>query len=198
MKTHPKRKVDPTSCYVFGLLCLLALLATCSTGCAAGRGLLYDRLPEILDPGGGKPDPADPADPVSRPWAAETEAMFRDMRWTKGNRAGAQVTRTLHSVTVKNQNSVDYRADSLEGWPSKTSSQGKVTHGEWSLAVYRNGRWEGGMADHTRADQRNRSMNNVRNGYTNIAFPKAGERVRFFITSYNGREATNFIEAVWP
>lgn len=119
------------------------------------------------------------------------EAFFRDLTWLRTDTTGpeARVTKRLAFTSISPAG-IRFEADSLADW-------GKAELvGVMCIAVERGGRWEGGKFDHVRANTRDRDFNNVC-GYINVC-PRSGEPVRFWLLSYDGREASNVIEATWP
>jgi hypothetical protein len=202
MKTHPKRKIDQTSCYVFGLLCLLALLATCSTGCASVRGLLYDRLPEILDPGGGKPDkPAPP--PVSGEFPA-------GVQWLHTNVSGWPQTATISDVRFSGS-SISFPFDRARDWPGRTGmgTSANVMGNVWIIFEYE-GRWYAATWEWLRPGQTSKSKSAVsgekikRSPIPKSWRPAKGQRVGIMVSTHARaktgpiKERSNVAWTEWP
>jgi hypothetical protein len=122
---------------------------------------------------------------------AGDEQFFRELKWLRTDTWGpnARVTKRMDLVSIS-RNGMRYKADDLSDWKAAELV------GVMCIAVNRGGRWEGGKFDHVRADTRDRDFKNVC-GYINVC-PKSGEVVRFWLISYDGKQASNYVEARWP
>ena len=132
---------------------------------------------------------AEPLYPTNTP--TSEEAFFRDLTWLRSDTTGpeAKVTKQLALKSISPAG-IRFEADSLADWGNAELV------GVMCIAVQRSGRWEGGKFDHVRADTTSRDFNNVC-GYINVC-PRSGEPVRFWLLSYDGRQASNVIDVNWP
>ena len=134
------------------------------------------------------PDVPGPTNAVPVP---EDEVFFRDLKWLRTDTTGpeARVTKKLEFTSISPAG-IRFEADSLADWGNSELV------GVMCIAVNRGGVWEGGKFDHVRAETRDRDFKNVC-GYIGVC-PRSGEPVRFWLLSYDGRQASNFIEVLWP
>ena len=125
---------------------------------------------------------------------AEDEAFFRDLNWLRNDPSGrdAKVTRDLQLRNLSASQVVVDLPD-ISGWPD--GPWGADTKAIMCAAVERDGAWYGGKFEHVRPGQGERGLGNI-GGYLKIS-PKRGEPVRFWLLSYDGRQATNVVEDVW-
>lgn len=119
------------------------------------------------------------------------EAFFRDLKWLRTDTTGpeAKVTKRLEFDSIAPAG-IRFQADNLTDWANS------VLVGVICIAVKRGDGWEGGKFDHVRADTTYKDFKNVC-GYIGVC-PRSGEPVRFWLLSYDGRQASNFIEVNWP
>ena len=121
------------------------------------------------------------------------EEFFQSLDWLRSDPAGAnaKVTKTLHEVNIVSESRMTMRADDLSDWPAQGDA-----HGVICMAIFTGDGWEGGKFDHVRADTRERDFKNV-GDYLKLK-PVSGEPVRLWLLSYDGRQATNVVEGIWP
>jgi hypothetical protein len=163
------------------LLTALAILTL--TGCAT-IDQIRELIPEIPD----RPKPEQPTPP-------QVESFFAEIVWLRPERtrADARVTKRLDNLQLaRDRRTMTFRMDDIGDWPVGVHHD---THGNANLAVYRDGRWRGGKFDHVRRDTAWRDFGNV-GSYLPIS-PRTGERVRIWMSRYDGTEATNWVEVVW-
>lgn len=123
--------------------------------------------------------------------------FLRNLVWQQSiNGSGASVTKHLRDVTIDGQG-MAFDLDDLDDWPATgpAISDGPG-RGVMCAAVFRNGRWTGGKFDHLRHDTDYRDFKNLC-GYLSVC-PQSGDPVRFFALSYDGQQASNFTEVIWP
>jgi len=123
----------------------------------------------------------------------DSEAFFRSLKWlrTDVNGANAKVTKQLKSVRVVSRDRMTMDAEPLNGWANRGDLYGVI-----AMAVNRGGRWEGGKFDQVRISTKDRDFKNIC-GYLAVC-PQSGEAVRFWLISYDGRQASNYLETRWP
>lgn len=176
----------------FALILLIGVVVTMMSGCTTLK-----KWAEILEPADGV-DVGNPI--VVQPTPSPSDPFFADLVWLRSNGSSAKVTITLHEFNIVSSNFMTFRADNVGHWPHKINGKDKTAlHGEVCLAVLRDGKWTGGKFDHTRADTRSRDFENVtgrHNGYLPIS-PQRGDTVRFWLLSYDGKQASNYLESVW-
>lgn len=151
--------------------------------------------PPVDPPQVGEP-PVDPPQ-VDPPDFSDDQAFFRALDWVRRDPAGpdATVTKSLRDVRITGPNRMTFVADSLADWPA-TGPIGDG-HGVMAIAAQNpDGTWRGGKFDHVRANTRERDFNNLC-GYNPVC-PQSGETVRFWLLSYDGRQASNVVEIEWP
>lgn len=135
--------------------------------------------------------------PPPKPAGAEelTEEFLRNANWLRTDPAGrdAKVTKQLRKVNWVGGTNHNFDMDPINDWPESRVVGG--CYGVCCLFIQRGGRWEGGKYDWLPWPQRTRNTNNV--GEYLKVLPRSGEVVRFVIISPDGRQATNYVEAVW-
>lgn len=150
----------------------------------------YEALAAASKAWGGASKPIEP--PKDAP-TTNDEAFFASLKWLRSDTTGpkAKVTKRLEFKSISSSD-IKFKADDLSDWP-KGQFQGVAC-----IAVKRGllGGWEGGKFDHVRADTTSRDFKNLR-GYIAV-YPKSGETVRFWLLSYDGKQASNVIEVRWP
>ena len=173
-------------------LTALALL----TGCAT-LDLIRDRLPEWPRPERPEqPAPDVPEPETPRPPATDDEAFFRSVRWLRNDPAApnARVTKSFANVRL-NGNRLTFDPLDVADWPSSTI--GADLKGIIAVAALRDGQWTGGKFEHIRHRMTLRDLGNIHGGYIPGFSLRRGEALRFWIVSYDGREASNVVEVIW-
>jgi hypothetical protein len=152
----------------------------------------YNRITEAaINP------PQPPQEPETEPETDnDTESFLKAARWLRHDPsgAGAKVVAELRGVRWVGGTNHQFDASGISGWPE--GSMGPGINAVCCLFVERNGTWEGGKYDWLRNPPTTRNTNNV-GGYLAVS-PRSGETVRFVLIDVRGRQATNYVEAVWP
>ncbi len=121
----------------------------------------------------------------------DSEQFFKELQWTRSDTTGpnAKVTKELRSAYAQSKH-IRFTAESIGDWRGRGD-----LHGTANIAVKRNGVWKGGKFDHVRRSTTWRDSKNIC-GYQPVC-PRVGEIVRFWLLSYDGQQATNYLEFVW-
>jgi len=142
-------------------------------------------------------EPEPTPEPTAQPTPEPDPTFLSEIVWLKRDVIGAdaQVTKQLTGLTIDRRG---IRFDPLQvaDWPA--GPLGGDLKGVMCIVAMRDGRWSGGKYEHIRHGMRDRHHDNIRNGYIENFRPRSGEAVRFFILSYDGKQASNYVEVRWP
>lgn len=154
---------------------------------------LWERIRLFIDKARGD-KPADPPADVPPPSPpSDDEAFFASVRWLKGDTVGpkAKVTKRLTNFRLSG-NRMTFDPLAIPDWPA--GSLGGDLKGVICIAAVRDGVWSGGKFEHIRHRMSSRDLSNVNNGYISGFSVRAGEKLRFWILSYDGQQASNVVE----
>ena len=143
-----------------------------------------------------RPDPKPTDEPEVNPPANESEAFFREVVWLRRDTTGpdAKVTKKLTGLQL-NGNRITFDALDIPDWPA--GSLGGHLKGVMCVAALRNGAWSGGKFEHIRNRMTSRDLVNVNNGYIEGLSLRRGEKLRLWILSYDGTQASNYVEVTY-
>ena len=139
--------------------------------------------------------PGKPDTPPTAP-ASDDEAFFRSVRWLRGDTTGptARVTKRLDNLVLSG-NRITFAPLDIPDW--RTGSLGGDLVGVMCVAALRDGVWSGGKFEHIRNRMTSRDLVNVNNGYIHGLSLRRGEKIRLWILSYDGKQASNVVEVTY-
>lgn len=140
-----------------------------------------------------KPTPIPTPEPVKPDPAVSADAIpLSSLKWVKENGSRASISKNMYHAII-NAGKVSIKYDDL-GWPDKNGCNAVLC-----FFVKRNDVFTGGKFDHLRSGgQSTKLMENIHGGYIpGIAPISYGEEAYLLILSYDGKQRTNIVKAVW-